>query len=63
SILFHGTALLLWFQHRHVFRAAGRSFPRFWTDSRRAFARLQSCIRKVALSGARADVAGEDRMD
>jgi hypothetical protein len=63
SILFHGTALLLWFQHRRVFRAAGRSFPRFWTDSRRAFARLQSCIRKVALSGARADVAGEDRMD
>jgi hypothetical protein len=48
SILFNGTALLLWLQHRRVFRAAGRDFRRFWTDARRGFERLQSRIRLVS---------------
>jgi hypothetical protein len=41
SILFHCTALLLWQQHRSVFRAAGWDFRRFWNQARRGFARLQ----------------------
>ena len=49
SILFNGTALLLWFQHRRVFRAAGRDFRRFWIDCRRGFALLQERIRRASL--------------
>jgi hypothetical protein len=41
SILFQGTALLLWQQHRGVFRAAGWNFRRFWNQAHRGFARLQ----------------------
>jgi hypothetical protein len=52
ATLFHGTALLLWMQHRRVFRAAGRSFHRFWSDSRRGFALLQRRIGRAALDGA-----------
>ncbi|HEV8040835.1 MAG TPA: ferritin-like domain-containing protein [Bryobacteraceae bacterium] len=39
--LFHATALLLWQQHRSVFRAAGWDFRRFWNDACGTFAFLQ----------------------
>ena len=55
STLFHGTALLLWQQHRRVFRAAGWDFRRFWNDSRRVFARLERRIRQVTADLGRAD--------
>lgn len=63
SMLFNGTALLLWFQHRRVFRAAGRDFRRFWNDCRRGFALLQSRIRQVALDQGRPDCLDEFRLD
>jgi hypothetical protein len=63
SMLFNGTALLLWFQHRRVFRAAGRDFRRFWTDCRRGFERLQSGIRQVSLDPGRPDCLDEFRFD
>ncbi len=63
SMLFNGTALLLWLQHRGVFRAAGRDFRRFWIDSRRGFERLQSRIRHVSLVGGRPDRIDELRFD
>ena len=63
SMLFNGTALLLWLQHRGVFRAAGRDFRRFWVDSRRGFERLQSRIRQVSLVGGRPDRMDELRFD
>jgi hypothetical protein len=44
SLLFHGTALLLWRQHRPVFRSAGWNFGHFWSQARRGFAQLQSRI-------------------
>ena len=48
SALFHGTAVLLWQEHRRVFQAAGWGFRRFWGDSRREFIRLQLRIRQVS---------------
>ncbi|HYM11127.1 MAG TPA: hypothetical protein VEU62_10350 [Bryobacterales bacterium] len=63
AALFHGTALLLWQQHRRVFRAAGWSFHRFWNDSRRGFARLQFQIRQVSRDGGDADSFDELRLD
>ncbi len=54
--LFHATALLLWQQHRAVFRAAGWDFHRFWTDARRTFAYLESRI-------TRADSSDDSRLD
>ena len=44
-VLFHGTALLLWQQHRRVFRAAGWGFRRFWSEAHREFAMLERQIR------------------
>jgi len=44
SALFDGTALILWRQHRAVFRAAGWNFHRFWREAHRGFARLQRMI-------------------
>jgi len=44
SALFHGTALLLWQQHRKMFHAAGWSFASFWNDARRWFRLLQRRI-------------------
>jgi hypothetical protein len=41
STLFHCTALLLWQQHRSVFRTAGWDFRRFWGQARRVFVRLE----------------------
>ncbi len=49
TLLFRGTALLLWCQHRKVFRAAGWDFGRFWNDARRWFALLQLRIRQASL--------------
>ena len=63
SALFHGTALLLWQQHRRVFRAAGWSFRRFWNDSRRVFARLQLRIGWLSLDRGSADSFDELRLD
>lgn len=54
--LFHATALLLWQQHRAVFRAAGWNFSRFWNDSRRTLAYLESRI-------ARVDSGDDSRLD
>lgn len=51
-LLFHGTALLLWHQHRRVFRSAGWTFLHFWTRARRTFARLQTRIRSTAVPDA-----------
>jgi hypothetical protein len=47
SLLFRGTALILWQQHRRVFRAAGWDFRRFWEDAGRWFALLEFRIREV----------------
>ena len=63
SMLFHGTAFLLWLQHRRVFRAAGRDFRRFRSDCRRGFALLESRIRQVSLSRGCADSFDELRFD
>jgi hypothetical protein len=54
--LFHATALLLWQQHRAVFRAAGWNFSRFWNDARGTFAYLESRI-------AQADSPDDKRLD
>lgn len=48
SLLFHGTALLLWRQHRRVFRSAGWDFFQFWTRAGRTFGELQSRISCIA---------------
>jgi hypothetical protein len=50
SLLFHGTALLLWRQHRRVFHSAGWTFLHFWTRARRAFAQLQTRIACIPAS-------------
>src|SRR5882724_4551609 len=44
AALFRGTALLLWQQHRSVFRAAGWTFRRFRNDAGRWFTLLQQRI-------------------
>lgn len=49
SMLFHCTALVLWQQHRRVFRAAGWNFRRFWKQARRVFACLQARIWNISL--------------
>ena len=49
SMLFQSTALLLWQQHRRLFRAAGWDFRRFWKEARRGFARLQFQIRQASV--------------
>ena len=58
STLLSGTALLLWQQHRLVFRASGWSFRRFWIESRRQFTRLQRQVRQVALNRPPAESGG-----
>jgi hypothetical protein len=49
TLLFRGTAFLLWWQHRGVFHAAGWDFGRFWKDAWRWFALLQLRIREASL--------------
>jgi hypothetical protein len=56
ATLFHATALLLWQEHRRVFRAAGWNFGRFWRDARSTFTFLQSRIQL-------ADSADDLRLD
>lgn len=51
SMLFHCTALVLWQQHRDVFRAAGWDFRKFWNKARRGFVRLQMRIWHICLDG------------
>jgi len=48
ATLFRGTALLLWQQHRRVFRAAGWNFGRYWQEASREFERLQQRIARCA---------------
>jgi len=48
TTLFRSTAILLWQQHREVFRVAGWNFRRFWNDARRTFAHLEFRIRQFA---------------
>jgi hypothetical protein len=49
SVLFHVTALVLWRQHRRVFRAAGWDCRRFWNDARAWFALLEVRITQASL--------------
>jgi hypothetical protein len=63
SMLFHCTGLLLWQQHRRVFRAAGWDSRRFWSDARRGFSLLQLRIRHVTLDPVCADPSDELRLD
>jgi hypothetical protein len=63
SMLFHCTALLLWQQHRRVFRAAGWDFGRLLDDARRAFAFLEFRIRQVSMAGGSADFFDDLRLD
>jgi len=52
SLLFRGTALLVWWQHRRVFHAAGWQWERYRRESTREFARLRM---RIAGSGCPAD--------
>ena len=61
--LFRATALLLWWQHRRVFRAAGWDFERFWKDARRWFALLQLRIRQASLDRDYATALNNMRLD
>ncbi len=63
SILFHGTALMLWQQHRRVFRAAGWDFRTFRSDAHRVFAHLQSRIQQVSREGGLAGFCEDLRLD
>ena len=63
SMFFRGTALLVWQQHRKVFRAAGWGFVRFWNEAHREFARLQLGIRRVAAGRRCAECFDEMRLD
>jgi hypothetical protein len=47
SVLFHGTALVLWQQHRCVFQAAGWSFRTFWNEARHWFHFLQFRVERA----------------
>ena len=62
-VLFDGSALLLWQQHRRVFRAAGWNFFRFWNEAHRWFAILEMKIRNVASSQRRIELRAESRLD
>ncbi len=63
ATLFRGTALLLWQQHRGVFRAAGWDFARYWEDAWREFTRLQKRIAQVARDQRWADGFDGMRLD
>jgi len=63
TLLFRGTALLLWQQHRQVFRAAGWDFGRFWKDACRWFALLQLRIRQASLDRDYTDALNALRLD
>ena len=61
--LFDGTALLLWQQHRRVFRAAGWGFFRYWNEAQRWFAILEMKIRNVSSAHERVHLDAEARLD
>ncbi len=63
TTLFRSTAVLLWQQHRPVFRAAGWDFHRFWKDAGRTFAYLEYRIRQASLDGALPSWFDELRLD
>jgi hypothetical protein len=63
ALFFRGTALLLWQQHRKVFRAAGWGFVRFWNEARREFAHLQLGIERLAAGRRCAECFDEMRLD
>ncbi|HYL37042.1 MAG TPA: ferritin-like domain-containing protein [Bryobacteraceae bacterium] len=62
-VLFNGTALLLWQQHGRVFRSAGWSFFRFWSEAQRWFAILEMKIRNGSLAPERVQSLAEARLD
>jgi len=62
AILFRGTALLVWCEHRRVFRAAGWNLQSFRAEANRVFFHLQSRIRRFAESG-RIDGRNDNRLD
>jgi hypothetical protein len=55
SMFFHGTAFVLWQQHRRVFRAAGWDWRLFWDDARGWFSLLQVRIAQASLERECAD--------
>jgi hypothetical protein len=55
TVLFRGTAWLLWQQHRAVFRAAGWDLRRYWREALAEFARLQLRIRQILSDRAPSD--------
>lgn len=61
--LFDGTAVLLWQQHRRVFRAAGWNFFRFWNEAQRWFVVLEMKIRSVSSGPGRAASFAEANLD
>jgi hypothetical protein len=63
TLLFRGTALLLWEQHRKVFRAAGWDFGRFWRDACRWFGLLQLRIRQASQDRDYTDALDALRLD
>ncbi len=48
AVFFRGTALLLWQQHRNVFRAANWSFDRYLREATDEFARFERRIGQVS---------------
>jgi hypothetical protein len=46
-VLFDGTSLMLWRQHRTVFRAAGWEFAKFWWTAHHWFALLDARVHAV----------------
>src|SRR6266446_5060584 len=63
SMFFHCTALLLWQQHKILFRTAGWDSHRFWKEARCVFARLQLRIRHVSHHPGCTDPSDELRLD
>ena len=63
AVFFHATAVLLWQQHRSVFRAAGWNFGRFWSEARLWFAVLQLRIRQVSMNPDCPQFAARLRLD
>ena len=60
--LFQGAAVLVWQQHRRVFRAAGWGFRLFWSESRREFTHLERLIRQASFGGECDGSIGELRL-
>jgi hypothetical protein len=61
--LFASAALIVWHQHRMVFRAAGWGFFRYWNEAERWFAILEMWIRNISLAAHYDDSFAEARLD